>query len=547
MPKISNLPGAATPTLTSIIPGVVTPPGTTTSKATLQQVVNLFKTTIVTPANGGILFSDATQVQLLAPTATANQLLMSGANTSPSWSTATFPATAGTAGTILRSNGTNFVNTTATYPTTTTVDQILYSSATNTIGGITTGAEGVLVTNSFGTPSFAVPGASVTGRILATTLNNAPAWSSAIYPLNCSLGDIIYSDSGDHFTKLTGNSTTTKKFLNQTGNGILSAAPVWSALAASDITSGTLALNVGGTNANLTASTGGIIYSTATAMAVLGGTATGQQALLSGAGAAPSWSTCQYPTSTSINQLLYSSANNVIDGIAAGASGVLITNSTNVPAWSSPLTDGQIVIGDTSGTPTAANINEGLGIVVTNGPGSIELSSKGLVYLDSQTANNVAAINFESVISGAFNSYVLRFYNVVPASDADPLHLLFSTNNGVTWITTNYVTGVNSIPYNVNGWNNANATDCILISNNQSNSTSNPPLCGEVSLFNLVGSNIPMVTGQSTAYLTTSNTLGMQVCAGTNSANTNINAIRLIYPSGNITQGTFVFYGVREP
>ena len=43
--------------------------------------------------------------------------------------------TAGTSGTILRSNGTNIVNTTATYPDTVTANHVLYATATNAIGG----------------------------------------------------------------------------------------------------------------------------------------------------------------------------------------------------------------------------------------------------------------------------------------------------------------------------------------------------------------------------------------------------------------------------
>ncbi len=60
-------------------------------------------------------------------------------------------------------------------------------------------------------------------------------------------------------------------------------------------TSGTIGLDVpvslanGGTNASLTASNGGIVYSTATALAILSGTATASLPLLSGSSAAPSW------------------------------------------------------------------------------------------------------------------------------------------------------------------------------------------------------------------------------------------------------------------
>ncbi len=44
------------------------------------------------------------------------------------------------------------------------------------------------------------------------------------------LGDTLYSDATNSLAKLAGNTTATKKFLNQTGNGSVSAAPVWSAM-----------------------------------------------------------------------------------------------------------------------------------------------------------------------------------------------------------------------------------------------------------------------------------------------------------------------------
>ena len=108
----------------------------------------------LTASNGGIVYSTASAMAILAGTATAGQMLQSGASTAPTWSTATFPSTATSTGTILRANGTNWVATTATYPTTTTVNQILYSSAADTIGGITTANNQVLVTNGSGVPAF---------------------------------------------------------------------------------------------------------------------------------------------------------------------------------------------------------------------------------------------------------------------------------------------------------------------------------------------------------------------------------------------------------
>lgn len=49
------------------------------------------------------------------------------------------------------------------------------------------------------------------------------------------LGDIIYEDSTPTAVRLAGNTTSTKKFLRQTGTGSISAVPAWDTLVAGDI------------------------------------------------------------------------------------------------------------------------------------------------------------------------------------------------------------------------------------------------------------------------------------------------------------------------
>jgi trimeric autotransporter adhesin len=49
------------------------------------------------------------------------------------------------------------------------------------------------------------------------------------------LGDTLYSSATDTLAKLAGNTTTTQKFLSQTGTGSVSAAPIWKALSPADI------------------------------------------------------------------------------------------------------------------------------------------------------------------------------------------------------------------------------------------------------------------------------------------------------------------------
>jgi hypothetical protein len=115
---------------------------------------------------GAIAYSDADSLELNTPSTVAGQVLQGNTTSAPTFSTATYPSTGGTSGTILRSNGTNWVNTTATYPTTTTINRILYSSAANTVSEITSGATSALVTNSSSVPSFT--SGSTANRLLRT-------------------------------------------------------------------------------------------------------------------------------------------------------------------------------------------------------------------------------------------------------------------------------------------------------------------------------------------------------------------------------------------
>lgn len=51
-------------------------------------------------------------------------------------------------------------------------------------------------------------------------------------------GDIIYANATNTLAALAGNITTTRKFLRQTGNGSISAAPAWDTLTAADVGAG---------------------------------------------------------------------------------------------------------------------------------------------------------------------------------------------------------------------------------------------------------------------------------------------------------------------
>lgn len=146
-----------------------------------------------------------------------------------------------------------------------------------------------------------------------------------------------------------------------------------------------LDLGRGGSSASLTADNGGVIYSTASAMAVLGSTATAHQLLLSGASASPLWSTTTYPTTNAINTLLYASSANVMGALATLNNGVLTTSNTGVPAWlANSGTPGFVLTANTGAPPSwqAASAAASSTTYVNSSPYTV-LTSDDIILVDT--------------------------------------------------------------------------------------------------------------------------------------------------------------------
>jgi hypothetical protein len=129
----------------------------------------------------------------------------------------------------------------------------------------------------------------------------------------------------------------------------LGGTPATALLQATSITagwSGQLSLTRGGSNASLTAAAGGIVYSTASAMAINSAGSSGQL-LISQGTSAPIWTTSTYPATNAANTLLYASSANTMAALATANSAVLITSSGGVPSLGTTLPNINI------GTPSA--------------------------------------------------------------------------------------------------------------------------------------------------------------------------------------------------
>lgn len=111
----------------------------------------------------------------------------------------------------------------------------------------------------------------------------------------------------------------------------------------------------------------------------VGPTATAGQVLQSaGAAADPAFSTATYPSTTTVSQILYSSATNTVTGLATANRGVLTTGATGVPVITALATDGQLIIGSTAGAPAAASLTSSdSSVTITPGSNSISLTVTG--------------------------------------------------------------------------------------------------------------------------------------------------------------------------
>lgn len=116
---------------------------------------------------------------------------------------------------------------------TVTTGDLLYGSGTNTWGKLAAGAGyKSLVMNAGGTN---VEWNAVALDQSGSVSGALPATNGGTGQSTYTLGDTVYSSAANTLAKLAGNTTTTKKFLIQTGTGSVSAAPEWGTVSGSDV------------------------------------------------------------------------------------------------------------------------------------------------------------------------------------------------------------------------------------------------------------------------------------------------------------------------
>lgn len=327
------------------------------------------------------------------------------------------------------------------------------------------------------TPTFGSVTTSGAGAGYNTTNNTIT--SGSIGPWNwlgqdSSSGSVFYGRARNEIVSNTAGATTSKTvFSVQNGSGSLtdymdldgSTELIHmfkdlniSTLSASSVvitnssktlaTASQLSLTLGGTNASLTASNGGIVYSTATAMAILAGTATANKHLQSGSSTAPTWTTSTYADTYAASTILYSNSANTVTGLATANSSVLVTTSAGVPVQAGTMTNGQMIIGSTGATPQVGSITVSGNLSRTLGAGTFALSLTGpaSMTITSNTGTSATLNAFAGVIP--INAGLFTFTLSATASVGDIFKIvgrgaggwLLNLNVGQTVFGTGFAT-----------------------------------------------------------------------------------------------------------
>jgi len=400
----------------------------------------------MTPVNGGVVWTDSDSMEVTAA-GSAGQLLASAGASAPVWTTATFPTTAGGAGTILRSDGTNWVATTNTYPNTTGANQILYATSANVLGGNTRFLfNGTTLTINRATAAFTRQDGILLGYRPDGTYADGQSLSLRFSDNHDDGGSPV---SGDWILYSTGSTGSNFFNLDFSADGGGSYSNVFQIGSGGEILNGSwqadnIPLSRGGTNASLAASNGGILYSTASAVAILSGTATAGQILQSGASAAPSWSTATYPaTATGTGTILRANGTNWAATTTtypntATANHVLYATSSNVIGTSSNLQFDGTNFG-IGGAPTnlldiTRSTNGAITAQLKNGTSGTSAFSRimvanegvtGVIYMGywntGYTTSGLQVANTSGLISSASTAMLI-------ASTAAPI--IFSLNSG---------------------------------------------------------------------------------------------------------------------
>ncbi len=220
---------------------------------------------------------------------------------------------------------------------------------------------------------------------------------------------------------------------------------------------------------------------------------------------------------------------------------------TGLSAW--PSTYAILLAGVTSQSnlqAAGATNSSGQVLTLTN-PSmipSFQNNNYGYTLLKTLTASSSATLTLTNTdFVSSYDVFIIELDNISPSTGTDFFLALFSSNNGSSYLTTGYISGINYLAYNSATITNTNSTTYIPLS-----IASSAYISGILYFYK----NVPVVSPTTSpsfmngflAFGYPCN-FGMLVGYCNVASGTVINNIQFKFSTGNIAQGRIKLYGLK--
>lgn len=216
-----------------------------------------------------------------------------------------------------------------------------------------------------------------------------------------------------------------------------------------------------------------------------------------------------FDTTFTTNGVLHSAASGVITSTAAGTTGQVLTATTgSAPTWG-----------------TASSIGA------------------SWVLIQSQDTTGATQLLFTTGITATYSQYALVCSNYLTQNGGEHILMRVSIDGGATYISSGYLSGINTTPYNSTVVTNTNITTGIYLAANVSGS-STPRGTGVFFMTSVTNGGKFDITGQG-GYLINGGTLNSSSVTACYNTDATINALIIYNSAGNNIAGRFSLYGIR--
>jgi hypothetical protein len=190
-------------------------------------------------------------------------------------------------------------------------------------------------------------------------------------------------------------------------------------------------------------------------------------------------------------------------------------------------------------------------VLQTNGSGTLSFAtpaSGALVYISTQTASNSATINFTG-ISSTYDVYAIQIVKALPATDGAVLRMRTSTNNGSSYDAGasdyDYIQSIGILSSGSYASGNTGSTDSFIrISYSLGNASNELGFNGWIYLWKPSDATYFSVGYSGNGVDDSGQIFVVDQGLGRRLSAADVDAVRFLMSSGNITSGTFRLYGV---